>query len=129
MVYFGLWFTPLREALDAFVEQHAEACHRDRYTLAVQRQYRMWLDGKSPYSLYSDDLSSFTMGDSYDQKDAKGFIQILGLPARTRARLAAEERGRTSEDVVWPLSRATRPRTSNNGNDHWSLTGSCFRRK
>ena len=41
----------------------------------------------SPYSLYSDDLSSFTMGDSYDQKDAKGFIQILGLPARTRARL------------------------------------------
>ena len=42
---------------------------------------------QSPYSLYSNDLSSFTMGESYDQKDAKGFIQILGLPARTRARL------------------------------------------
>jgi argininosuccinate synthase len=41
----------------------------------------------SEYSLYSNELSSFTMGDTYDQKDAKGFIQILGLPARTHARL------------------------------------------
>jgi len=37
--------------------------------------------------LYSTDLSSFTMGDTYDQQDAAGFIRILGLPARTRARL------------------------------------------
>jgi argininosuccinate synthase len=44
----------------------------------------------SDYSLYRTDLSSFTMGDSYDQKDAAGFIRILGLPARSRARSRVE---------------------------------------
>ena len=42
---------------------------------------------ESEYSLYRTDLSSFTMSESYDQKDAEGFIRILGLPARSRARL------------------------------------------
>jgi argininosuccinate synthase len=46
---------------------------------------------KSEHSLYRTDLSSFTMGESYDQKDAAGFIRILGLPARTRARLRQME--------------------------------------
>ena len=45
---------------------------------------------KSEYSLYRTDLSSFTMGDSYDQKDAEGFIRILGLPSRSRAQARAE---------------------------------------
>jgi argininosuccinate synthase len=45
---------------------------------------------KSDYSLYRTDLSSFTMGDSYDQKDAAGFIRILGLPSRSRAALHQE---------------------------------------
>jgi argininosuccinate synthase len=45
---------------------------------------------QSEHSLYRTDLSSFTMGDSYDQKDAAGFIRILGLPSRTRARARAE---------------------------------------
>jgi argininosuccinate synthase len=45
---------------------------------------------KSEYSLYRTDLSSFTMGDSYDQKDAAGFIRILGLPSRSRAQLQQE---------------------------------------
>ena len=86
LVYFGLWFTPLREALDAFVEKTQKlvtgAVKFSLYkgNVGVAKRH-------SPFSLYSDDLSSFTMGDSYDQKDAKGFIQILGLPARTRARL------------------------------------------
>jgi argininosuccinate synthase len=44
----------------------------------------------SDFSLYRTDLSSFTMGDSYDQKDAAGFIRILGLPARSRARSRVE---------------------------------------
>ena len=41
---------------------------------------------RSEHSLYRTDLSSFTMGDDYDQKDAEGFIRILGLPSRVRAR-------------------------------------------
>jgi argininosuccinate synthase len=45
------------------------------------------VERKSKYSLFSDELSSFTMGDSYNQKDAEGFIRILGLPARTQALL------------------------------------------
>ena len=86
LVYFGLWFTPLREALDAFVantQKHVTGT----VSLSLYKGNVNVAGRHSPYSLYSDDLSSFTMGDSYDQKDAKGFIQILGLPARTRARL------------------------------------------
>jgi len=45
---------------------------------------------QSEYSLFRTDLSSFTMGDSYDEKDAAGFIRILGLPSRTRARTRQE---------------------------------------
>ena len=46
---------------------------------------------QSEYSLYRTDLSSFTMGESYDQKDAAGFIRILGLPARSRAQLRQKQ--------------------------------------
>ena len=45
---------------------------------------------ESEHSLYRTDLSSFTMGESYNQKDAEGFIRILGLPSRTRGALAVE---------------------------------------
>jgi len=86
LVYFGLWFTPLREALDAFVD-NTQKLVTGSVSLSLYKGNVSVAKRDSPYSLYSDDLSSFTMGDSYDQKDAKGFIQILGLPARTRARL------------------------------------------
>jgi argininosuccinate synthase len=86
LVYFGLWFTPLREALDAFVD-NTQKLVTGSVSLSLYKGNISVAKRHSPYSLYSDDLSSFTMGDSYDQKDAKGFIQILGLPARTRARL------------------------------------------
>ena len=49
-----------------------------------------WRAAKSEHSLYRTDLSSFTMGDSYDQKDAAGFIRILGLPSRSRAKVREE---------------------------------------
>ena len=86
LVYFGLWFTPLRESLDAFVQSTQQnvtgsvsfSLYKGNVTVASRT---------SDFSLYSTDLSSFTMGDTYDQKDAAGFIKILGLPARTRARL------------------------------------------
>ncbi len=86
LVYNGLWFTPLREALDAFVES-TQANITGTVTLSLYKGNVSVVSRASEYSLYSTDLSSFTMGDTYDQKDAKGFIQILGLPARTRARL------------------------------------------
>lgn len=91
LVYNGLWFTPLREALDAFVQKTQENV-TGTVTLSLYKGNLNIVGRKSPFSLYSTDLSSFTMGESYDQKDAKGFIQILGLPARTRARLLQKQK-------------------------------------
>ena len=49
---------------------------------------------KSPYSLYSLDIASFTMGASYDQKDARGFINLIGLPIQVRASLKSQKPGK-----------------------------------
>ena len=84
LVYFGLWFTPLREALDAFVETTQQNLTGSA-TLSLYKGNVSVVSRKSDYSLYRTDLSSFTMGASYDQKDAEGFIRILGLPSRCRA--------------------------------------------
>jgi argininosuccinate synthase len=84
LVYFGLWFTPLREALDAFVETTQQNL-TGSVTLSLYKGNVSIVSRKSDYSLYRTDLSSFTMGASYDQKDAEGFIRILGLPSRCRA--------------------------------------------
>jgi argininosuccinate synthase len=84
LVYFGLWFTPLREALDAFVET-TQTNLTGSVTMSLYKGNVSIVSRKSDYSLYRTDLSSFTMGDSYDQKDAEGFIRILGLPSRCRA--------------------------------------------
>jgi argininosuccinate synthase len=94
LVYYGLWFTPLREALDAFVADTQKEV-TGKVTLKLYKGNVDVASRESEFSLYRTDLSSFTMGESYDQKDAAGFIRILGLPARSRARLrqhaAAEE--------------------------------------
>jgi argininosuccinate synthase len=84
LVYYGLWFTPLREALDAFVENTQQEV-TGTVTLSLYKGNVSVMSRKSDYSLYRTDLSSFTMGESYDQKDAAGFIRILGLPSRSRA--------------------------------------------
>jgi argininosuccinate synthase len=84
LVYFGLWFTPLREALDAFVEATQQNL-TGTVKLSLYKGNVSIASRKSDYSLYRTDLSSFTMGASYDQKDAEGFIRILGLPSRCRA--------------------------------------------
>ena len=88
MVYNGLWFTPLREALNAFVAKTQENV-TGTVTLSLYKGNISVVTRASEFSLYSHELSSFTMGESYDQKDAAGFIRILGLPARQRARLLA----------------------------------------
>jgi argininosuccinate synthase len=89
LVYFGLWFTPLREALDAFVESTQQNI-TGAVALSLYKGNIAVASRKSEYSLYRTDLSSFTMGESYDQKDAAGFIRILGLPSRSRAQLHQE---------------------------------------
>jgi argininosuccinate synthase len=86
MVYNGLWFTPLREALDAFFEVTAQSTTGE-VTLRLYKGNIEPVSRKSPYSLYSLDIASFTMGASYDQKDALGFINLIGLPIKVRAGL------------------------------------------
>ena len=89
LAYFGLWFTPLREALDAFVESTQKNI-TGSVSLSLYKGNIAVATRESEYSQYRTDLSSFTMGDSYDQKDAAGFIRILGLPSRSRAQVRVE---------------------------------------
>jgi argininosuccinate synthase len=91
MVYNGLWFTPLREALDGFFEKVTESATGE----VKLRLYKGNIDAlsrKSPYSLYSLDIASFTMGASYDQKDALGFINLIGLPIKVRAAIKGQSK-------------------------------------
>jgi argininosuccinate synthase len=89
LVYFGLWFTPLREALDAFVESTQQQI-TGSVKLSLYKGNVSVVSRKSEFSQYRTDLSSFTMNESYDQKDAAGFIRILGLPSRSRAQARVE---------------------------------------
>jgi len=86
MVYNGLWFTPLRESLDAFFEQAAETTTGE-ITLRLYKGGIEPVSRHSPYSLYSLNIASFTMGAEYDQRDARGFINLIGLPIQVRASL------------------------------------------
>jgi len=84
MIYSGLWFVPLREALDSFFDK---VCAESTGEVTM-RLYKGNLDvvsRKSPNSLYAHDVASFTMGSEYDQKDALGFINLTGLPIKIRA--------------------------------------------
>ena len=84
MVYFGQWFTPLREALDAFVNSLTAPVSGD-VRLKLYKGNVIVAGRASPNTLYRPDLASFTMGASYDQKDAAGFINIFGLPLKVKA--------------------------------------------
>ena len=90
LVYYGLWFTPLRESLEAFVASTQKNV-TGSVTLELYKGNITVINRESEHSLYRTDLSSFTMGESYDQKDAGGFIRILGLPARSQAMLKSKE--------------------------------------
>jgi argininosuccinate synthase len=89
MVYNGLWFTPLRESLDAFFDA-ASRNTTGEVTLSMYKGNLAPVSRKSPYSLYSLDIASFTMGASYDQKDAQGFINLIGLPIKVRAAVTSK---------------------------------------
>ena len=79
----------MRESLDAFFEKVSEAATGE-VALRLYKGNIEPLSRKSPNSLYSLDIASFTMGASYDQKDALGFINLTGLPIKVRAALASK---------------------------------------
>ncbi|HET8627996.1 MAG TPA: argininosuccinate synthase [Thermomicrobiales bacterium] len=91
LVYNGQWFTPLREALDAFVDVTQRTMTGD-VRLKLYKGNCTVVGRRSPYSLYSMDFATFGEEDVYDQKDAVGFINLYGLPLKVRA-LLDQQRG------------------------------------
>ena len=87
MVYDGQWFTPLREALSAFVSKTQETVTGD-VKLRIYKGNVTNAGISSPYSLYSEDIATFSDdGGAYSQKDAEGFINLFGLPLKVKAML------------------------------------------
>jgi argininosuccinate synthase len=84
LVYNGQWYTPARQALDAFVDQTQKTVS-GWVKLRLQRGSMRLAGVGSPHSLYSDDLASFTTG-SYNHHDAEGFINLFGLPMKVEKR-------------------------------------------
>ena len=84
VVYEGKWFTPLREAIQAFVESTQEYVTGD-VKFKLYKGNIIKAGTTSPYSLYNESLASFTTGDLYDHHDADGFINLFGLPLKVRA--------------------------------------------
>jgi argininosuccinate synthase len=84
LVYYGLWFSPLREALDAFVDVTQRNVTGEVKIKLFKGQCTP-AGMKSPNSLYQTDLASFKMGAEYDPTDATGFIRLFGLPAKVAA--------------------------------------------
>jgi argininosuccinate synthase len=84
LVYYGLWFSPLREALDAFVDVTQRNVTGEVKMKLFKGQCTP-AGVKSPNSLYQTDMASFKMGAEYDPTDATGFIRLFGLPAKVAA--------------------------------------------
>ncbi len=84
LVYNGLWFTPLREAMEAFVNS-TQGPVTGTVRLKLYKGNIISAGRKSPFSLYREDFATFGQEDVYDQSDAKGFIRLFGLSLKVRA--------------------------------------------
>ena len=89
IVYEGKWFTPLREAVQAFVTS-TQKYVTGEVKFKLYKGNIIKAGTTSPYSLYNESLASFTTGDLYDHHDAEGFITLFGLPLKVRAMKMAE---------------------------------------
>jgi argininosuccinate synthase len=84
LTYNGMWFTPLREALDAFVDS-TQGPVTGTVRLKLFKGNIIPAGKKSEFSLYREDFATFGQEDVYDQSDAEGFIHLYGLPLKVRA--------------------------------------------
>ncbi len=90
LVYYGQWYTPLREALDAFVRVTQRNVTGET-RLKLYKGNATLVGRRAARSLYNPDIASFTMSESYNQKDAEGFIKLFGLPVRVQALLEGRQ--------------------------------------
>jgi len=84
LVYSGMWFSPLREALDAFFDS-TQGPVTGEVRLKLYKGHLIPVGRRSPFSLYREDFATFGQEDVYDQTDAEGFIHLYGLPLKVRA--------------------------------------------
>ena len=90
LVYNGQWFTPLRKALSAFVDETQKTV-TGKVKLKLYKGNIIYAGATSEYSLYCESLASFTTGDLYNHKDAEGFINLFGLPLKVGAMLLGDK--------------------------------------
>ena len=90
IVYEGKWFTPLREAVQAFIESTQEKVTGE-VKFKLYKGNIIKAGTSSPYSLYNESIASFTTGDLYDHHDAEGFINLFGLASKVRAMKEQEQ--------------------------------------
>lgn len=90
LVYDGMWFSPLREALDAFVNETQQTA-TGTVRVKLYKGNIMSAGAKSPYSLYHEGFVTFGQDEVYNQKDAEGFINLFGLPLKIRALMMQKE--------------------------------------
>ncbi len=93
LVYDGNWFTPLREALSAFVDSTQQTV-TGVVRLKLCKGMIFVAGTKSPYSLYNEEIATFGRDEVYNQKDAEGFINLFGLPLKVRALMLEKHNGR-----------------------------------
>jgi argininosuccinate synthase len=94
LIYGGLWFTPLREALSAFVDT-TPANVSGTVRLKLYKGSISSAGAASPNSLYHAGIASFTTGDLYNHADSKGFVKLYGLPVLVRALMEQEKKGKS----------------------------------
>jgi argininosuccinate synthase len=101
IVYNGLWFSPLKVALDAFVEKTQELV-TGTIKVKLFKGSAVVVGRESPYSLYSTSLSTYAKGDAFDHSAAKGFIYVWGLPLKVSSMVKAQssEAGGANEIAV-----------------------------
>ncbi|HBU69521.1 MAG TPA: argininosuccinate synthase [Elusimicrobia bacterium] len=93
LAYYGLWFTPLRESLDAFVNESMKTCS-GAVKLKLYKGNIIVSSRKSKHSLYWEKLATFGEEDIYNQKDAEGFINLFGLPLKVKAIINGKNRSK-----------------------------------
>lgn len=98
LVYNGQWYTPLRKALSAFVTETQQTVTGD-VKLKLYKGNILPAGTTSPYSLYSEDMATFSEDDCYDQMDSQGFINLYGLPLKVRA---LKEQAMKNKGVFFP---------------------------
>ncbi|MFC4617694.1 argininosuccinate synthase [Camelliibacillus cellulosilyticus] len=97
IIYDGLWFSPLKAALDAFVEETQKAVS-GTVRVKLHKSTHVVVGRKSTYSLYNEELATYTKGDAFDHNAAVGFIKLWGLPTKVYSEVHQKEKKQVDSD-------------------------------